>query len=162
MSASVSFPACRRIRSIDVGLLFTLAWMTFPPSNSTKPSSSRSSEVTRSAPVFRLRSSSWKTSWMPSSRSGPSMAMSAHRGREDGVQIGGGARIAARPPRELARRLELDHAPPAIDRVTESLLLVQQHAVVVQATGMIGVEAQHAPERHHRVALASHRQQRLA
>ncbi len=33
------------------------------------------SEVTRNTPVFRLRSRSWKTSWMPSSRSGPSMGI---------------------------------------------------------------------------------------
>ena len=40
-----------------------------------RPRCRAASDVTRSAPVFRLRSSSWKTSWMPSSRSGPSIAM---------------------------------------------------------------------------------------
>src|SRR5258705_8701312 len=115
--------------------------MTLPPSNRTNPSSSRSSDVTRSAPVFRLRSRSWKTSWMPSSRSGPSIAMSARRGGEDGVQVGGGARVATRTARELPRRLELDHAAPALDRVAKALLLVQQHAIIVQRAGVVGIEA---------------------
>src|SRR3981081_3556421 len=107
------------------------------------PALCRSSEVTRSAPVFRLRSRSWKTSWMPSSRSGPSIAMSARRRGEDGVQVGGGARVAPRAPREFPRRLELDHAAPAVDRLTEPLLLVEQHAVVVERAGVIRVEAEH-------------------
>src|SRR4051812_33777732 len=127
--------------------------MTLPPSNSTKPSSSRSSEVTRSAPVFRLRSRSWKTSWMPSSRSGPSIAMSGHLGGEDGVQVRRRARIAARPARELAGRLEVDHATPPLDGVAEALLLVQQHAVVVERAGMVRIEVQHAPERRQRFRL---------
>ena len=46
-----------------------------PSRSSTIPEFCRSSEVTHSTPVFRPRSSSWNTSWMCSSLSGPSIAM---------------------------------------------------------------------------------------
>jgi len=49
--------------------------MMAPPSKEMVPALCRNSEVTRNTPVFRLRSRSWKTSWMPSSRSGPSMGI---------------------------------------------------------------------------------------
>ncbi len=57
------------------GLLSIAAPTTLPCSKYTVPWFWRSSEVTRRIPVFWLRSSSWKTSWIPSSLSGPSMAM---------------------------------------------------------------------------------------
>ncbi len=57
------------------GLLRNAANVTEPRSKKTWPWLSRSADVTASTPVFRLRSSSWNTSWIPSSRSGPSMGM---------------------------------------------------------------------------------------
>ncbi len=74
-SRSVMRPARTRTAPSGFGLDRMLAEMTRPRSNSTVPSLSRSTDVTRNAPVFRLRSSSWKTSCMLSSRSGPSIAM---------------------------------------------------------------------------------------
>ena len=66
----------RRTRRAPIG------WGSLPEDAATTPPRSkhtvaavwRSSEVTRSTPLFRPRSSSWKTSWMCRSLSGPSSA----------------------------------------------------------------------------------------
>ena len=74
-SASVILPVRSSRAPSGCGFERISAKMMVPPSKYTVPALCRSSEVTRSTPVLRLRSSSWKTSWMPSSRSGPSIAM---------------------------------------------------------------------------------------
>src|SRR5215210_1110037 len=128
------------------------------------PSLSRSSEVTRSAPVFRLKSRSWKTSWMPSSRSGPSIAMLVvPRARaEDVLEVDRGPGVATRAARELAGGLEVDHPLPAGDGIAEPMLPAEEHPLVVQRADVLRVEAEHAGERRPGVVRASQPQERLA
>src|SRR6185436_11768146 len=55
MSDSVMRPACSKAISVGIAVLRIDASTTLPLSKKTSPSSSRSSDETRSIPVFRLR-----------------------------------------------------------------------------------------------------------
>ena len=137
------------------GLLLIAAATTRPFWKWTVPSLPRSSDVTASVPVFRLRSSSWKTSWMPSSRSGPSIATVSDLPSRppNTVSRSSAARIfAPRAPRVLPGGLEFHHAPPALDRVAVALLAREDHAVVERRARVVGIEREHATERGRRVA----------
>src|SRR5213592_3181818 len=114
-------------------------------------------------PVLRLRSSSAKTSWMPSSRSGPSIAMSArHLRAENALEIRRRPDLALGATREVGRGSQLDDPPPALDRLAIPMLFGQQRALMKERTDVVRVESQDARERSHRVLLAIQRQQRLA
>ena len=75
-SAAVTFPDFSSSVPRRCGLLLIVAATTAPESKYTAPSLSRSCETTRSTPLFRLKSKSWKTSWIPISFSGPSIGIS--------------------------------------------------------------------------------------
>src|SRR5262249_16726301 len=119
-----------------------------PRSKQTVPAVCRSSEVTRRTPLFRPRSSSWKTSWMCRSLSGPSSATALpHRRAEQVVEIARGPRQRARLRGVRSRGIELHHALPGLNRLIELPLAGQRRALVVERAGTLGIEPEHPLER---------------
>ena len=105
---------------------------------------------------------------MPSSRSGPSIAIAqrlrshARRARI-ALQVGRACESrGARAARTRSFDPSVDDALPPLDRVAIAVLLDEHRALVEQRADVRRIEAQHARERVHRVALAAERQQRLA
>src|SRR5213593_5234910 len=119
------------------------------------PALCRSSDVTRSTPVFRLRSSSWKTSWMPSSRSGPSIAMAQALVRgEDVLQVERGAGMRARGLRERSAGVDPRDLLPRLHRLAVAVQPREGDAELEQCFHLLGIELEGPLKRLQRLGVA--------
>src|SRR5438046_1814070 len=143
-SASVILPVRSSSAPRGWGFDRISAKMMAPPSNEMVPALCRNSEVTRNTPVFRLRSRSWKTSWMPSSRSGPSIAMG---------QAASEAKMCFRSSAVRAcARAACANGPPGLAPL---LLLLVQSSQVEPHLDVTAIELQRRPVRGQRAGLVA-------
>ena len=146
-SASLTLPAWRRIRSIDVGMA-PHAGVDHAPAVE-QHDAFVVAQIGRHAQRARLPAQVEQLEDVVDAELAERSldrhldARGGGRG-EDRVEVHRRARFAARAARELAGRIEVDHLAPALDRVAESLLIGEQDAVVVQRADVIRVEAQDA------------------
>src|SRR2546422_2273219 len=154
-SASLILPVRSSSAPRGWGLERISANMMAPPSNEMVPALCRSSDVTRSTPVFRLRSRSWKTSWMPSSRSGPSIAMESGRVRgEDVLQVERGAGVRACGLRERPAGVDPRHLLPRLHGLAVAMHARQGDAELEQRLHLLRVELERPLERLQRLGIA--------
>src|SRR3989449_6496623 len=154
-SASLILPVRSSSAPRGWGLDRISANMMAPPSNEMVPALCRSSDVTRSTPVFRLRSRSWKTSWMPSSRSGPSIAMESGRVRgEDVLQVDRGAGVRACGLRERPAGVDPRHLLPRLHGLAVAMQARQRDAELEQRLHLLGIELEGSLERLQRLSVA--------
>ncbi len=161
-SDSVMRPPWSNAASMVRALLRIVASMTRPPSKNTSPSSL--AHLRRDAQHSRLSAEIQQLEDVVDAELAKrSLDRHGYLARdprhENALQIARGPHFATRAARILARGAEIDDALPSLDRVAIAVLFGEHGAAVKQRADVRRVEAKHAREGVHGVALAPEREQ---